>query len=330
ARRIMLAGNLLFAASVALVSLMADQVSFYLIYALIGVTAAIPSSVMFTKVIVGWFDRNRGLFLGIAGGVGNGTGAAIAPIYVHLLIAEFGWRGAFVGIAVAIVLIGFPVLFLFLHDAPRATAAETAGLSGMTFAEVRKTGVFWSIVVAVTLGAGCVTAVFAHVVPMLVDRGISIEIATTVLATFSMVTAAWQTGVGYLLDRIPRPWIAAPFYLATIAGLVLMETSSDFPLLLVAGFLMGLGLGTEYGILPYFLSRYFGLKHYGVISGTVYGVIVLTQGIAPFLMDLVFDVTGTYQLAIATIGAGLIVSAALIANLKPFDVFKQNAPAPAY
>jgi MFS family permease len=325
ARRIMLAGNVMFAASVALVALVPDRPTFYLVYALIGVTAAIPSSVMFTKVIVGWFDRHRGLFLGVAGGVGNGTGAAIAPLYVHLLMSEFGWRGAFVGLALAIVLIGFPVLYLLLHDAPRAAVAQEPADAGMTFSEARRTGVFWSIVAAVTLGAGCVTAVFAHVVPMLMDRGIGIEIATTVLATFSMVTAAWQTGVGYLLDRIPKPWIAAPFYLATIAGLVLLETAEEFSLLLAAGFLMGLGLGTEYGILPYFLSRYFGLRHYGAISGTVYGVIVLTQGIAPFLMDVVFDVTGNYELALATIGAGLLVSATLIARLKPFNVFGNYA-----
>ena len=104
ARRIILGGNLLFALSVALISLTtSNPIHFYLSYALLGVTAAIPSSVMFTKVIAGWFDRNRGFALGFAGGVGNGTGAAIAPIFVAILIAQYGWRGAHIGIALAIV-----------------------------------------------------------------------------------------------------------------------------------------------------------------------------------------------------------------------------------
>ena len=367
ARRIILAGNVLFAGSIASVSLIGGNLMhLYIAYALIGVTAAVPSSAMFTKVIASWFDRNRGLFLGIVGGLGNGTGAALSPVLAHLLISAFGWRGAFQGIALTVLLVGFPVLFLLLWDppqtakpkrarqippprtlaatdrdrAPNGTVApgETRNAkpadpidapdpaAGMTLAEARRTGTFWIILVAIALGAGCMTAVFAHVVPMLEDRGLPRAQATTVLATFSMVTAGWQIGVGYLLDRVPRPWIAAPFYLVAICGLVLLESTSNFPLLLLAGLLLGFGLGTEYGVLPYFISRYFGVKHYGAITGTAYAVVVLTQGITPFLMALVFDLTGSYDLAIAAIGFGLLLGAVLILRLKPFTYVPRMLP----
>ncbi len=128
------------------------------------------------------------------------------------------------------------------------------------------------------------------------------------------MTAVWQVGVGRLIDRIPRPWIAAPFYLAALAGLILFQAAESFSQLMLAGALMGLGLGTEYGVLPYFLSRYFGVRHYGAISGTIYAVIVLAQGLTPFLMDLSFDRTGS----IVVIGSGLIASALLILRLRPF------------
>lgn len=325
ARRIILAGNLLFAASVASVSFTgASHFQFYLAYALIGITAAIPSSVMFTKVIAGWFDKNRGLFLGIVGGLGNGVGAALSPLLVYLLLSHYGWRTAYQGIAVTIIVIGFPVLFLLLHDPAKTDTAanhpNTEDTSGMTLSQARKTGTFWIILAAIALGAGCMTAVFAHVVPMLIDRGLPTAQATTVLATFSMVTAGWQIGVGYMLDRIPRPWIAAPFYIAALLGLILLESVSSYPLLLLSGVLMGLGLGTEYGVLPYFLSRYFGVRHYGSISGTVYAVIVLIQGLTPFLMDLVFDMTGSYDIALMFIGAGLLLGAVLILKLQPFEM----------
>ena len=323
ARPVILTGNVLFAASVASVSLAeASRIQFYSAYALIGITAAIPSSVMFTKVIAGWFDQRRGLFLGIVGGLGNGIGAALSPLFVYALISSYGWRAGFQGIGAAIILIGFPVLYLLLRDPPRGvsrTATEhlekTAGLS---LAEALKTSTFWIILAAIALGAGCMTAIFAHVVPMLLDRGVPARQATTVLATFSLVTAGWQIGMGYMLDRIPRPWIAAPFYLLALAGLILLESTSSYPLLLLSGMLMGLGLGTEYGVLPYFLSRYFGTRHYGAISGSMYGVIVLTQGLTPFLMDLIFDVTGNYDIAIIAICVGLVLGAILITRLLPF------------
>ncbi|MDE0285864.1 MAG: MFS transporter [Gammaproteobacteria bacterium] len=323
ARPVILTGNVLFAASVASVSLVeASRFQFYFVYALIGISAAIPSSVMFTKVIAGWFDRRRGLFLGIAGGLGNGVGAALSPLFVFALISSYGWRAGFQGIGAAIILIGFPVLYLLLRDPPRDVSRSAAEhlekTAGLSLAEALKTPTFWIILAAIALGAGCMTAIFAHVVPMLVDRGIPAGQATTVLAMFSLVTAGWQIGMGYMLDRIPRPWIAAPFYLLALTGLVLLESTSSYPLLLLSAVLMGLGLGTEYGILPYFLSRYFGTRHYGAISGSMYGVIVLTQGLTPFLMDLVFDITGTYDPAIIAICIGLAAGAVLITRLLPF------------
>ena len=360
ARRIILAGNVLFAASIASVSLIgASLTHFYIAYALIGLTAAIPSSAMFTKVVASWFDQNRGLFLGIVGGLGNGAGAALSPVLAHLLISAFGWRGAFQGIALTVLVVGFPVLFLLLWDPPGSTGKDQGGASsgtrehppsvgsgesstvpdttaestgndvaatvapatpagGLTLGEARRTGTFWIILIAIALGAGSMTAIFAHVVPMLEDRGLPRAQATTVLATFSMVTAAWQIGVGYLLDRVPKPWIAAPFYVVALGGLVLLDATSSFPLLLLAGLLLGFGLGTEYGVLPYFISRYFGVKHYGAITGTAYAVVVLTQGVTPFLMALVFDLTGTYDLAVGAIAFGLVLGALLILRLKPF------------
>lgn len=323
ARPVILTGNVLFAASVASVSLVeASRFQFYTAYALIGISAAIPSSVMFTKVIAGWFDQRRGLFLGIVGGLGNGVGAALSPLFVFALISSYGWRAGFQGIGAAIILIGFPVLYLLLRDPPQDTVRSAREAlektQGLTLTEALGTPTFWIIMAAIALGAGCMTAIFAHVVPMLLDRGVPAGQATTVLATFSLVTAGWQIGMGYILDRVPRPWIAAPFYLLALIGLLVLESTSSYPLLLLAGLLMGLGLGTEYGVLPYFLSRYFGTRHYGAISGSMYGVIVLTQGLTPFLMDLVFDATGSYDLAVIVICAGLVAGAILITRLLPF------------
>lgn len=318
ARPVILTGLLLFAASVALVAVVsANPVHFYLTYALLGVTAAIPSSVMYTKVIAGWFNRNRGFALGFVGGVGNGAGAAVAPIFVAVAIASYGWRGAHIVIALVIVAVGLPTLFLLLRDPPTDRAAAAEALEGVTLAEARRTKIFWLILVAVALGAGSMTAVFAHVVPMLVDRDIGMERAVSVLVTFSLVTAAWQVCVGYLLDRFPRPWIAAPFYVIAVAGLVLLETSSSDSLLLLAGVLMGIGLGTEYGVLPYFLSRYFGVRHYGAISGMVYGVVVLTQGVTPFLMDLNYDIDGNYRIAVIVVSIAMLIGAFLMTRLPP-------------
>jgi MFS family permease len=326
ARKIILSGNLFFAASVASVALIdASVFQFYLAFLLIGMASAVHATVMYTKVIASWFDDNRALFLGISGGLGNGIGAVVAPIFAAMLIANYGWRGGYLGIGAAVVLIGFPVLLLLLHDPPGAGSQNPtvapAPEKGLTLTQARKTEAFWIILVAIALVSGVMTAIFAHVVPMLLDRGIPMNQALAVISTFSMVTALWQVGLGFILDRFPRPWIAVPFYLAAVVGLILVESATSYPGLLFAALLLGMGLGTEFGTLPYFISRYFGVRHYGAISGTVYSVIVITQGLAPVLMALTFDFTGSYDLAMIAIGGSLLAGVALILRLPPFGEF---------
>lgn len=327
ARRVIIIGLILFAISVAMVSgVTANRWHYYLTYALLGITAAIPSSVMYTKVIAGWFDSKRGFALGVAGGVGNGVGAAVAPIIVAILIANYGWRGAHQGIALMIVAIGLPTLLLWLRDPPQRRLSENSAAAGVTLSQASKTRTFWIILVAVALGAGCMTAVFSHVVPVLVDRNISMNNAVSILVTFSITTAIWQVCVGYVFDRFPRPWIAAPFYIAAIVGLFLLGTSSNYSTLLLSGVLMGLGLGTEYGVLPYFLSRYFGIRHYGAISGMIYGVVVLAQGVSPFLMDLDYDINGDYRIALIVIAVAVFIGAFLMTRLPTLPKLETSGP----
>lgn len=323
ARAVLIPGMLAYAASLPLIAIAPSNIwGFYGIFTIVGIAAAIPSSAMYTKVIAGWFDETRGFALGIAGGVGNGVGAAISPIIVAALILQFGWRGAFVGIGAIVAFIGLPTLLLLLRDPPHVSAQTLSGEAGMTMREAARTRTFWILLMAIGLGAGCMTAVFAHVVPILVDRGVETADAVTVLVTFSITTALWQMGIGILLDRFPKPWIGAPFYLAAVAGLILLNQSSDQATLLCAGVLMGLGLGTEYGMMPYLLSRYFGVRHYGAILGVAYGAIILFQGITPLLMDLDYDLAGSYENAITVISIAMVLGAFLLTRLKPLPALR--------
>jgi len=324
ARRIILFGNPLFAAALAALALNDGSLGrFYLLFTLVGISAAIPSTVLYTKVVSGWFRRRRGLFLGLSAGVGNGAGATVMPIVAAALIAAFGWRGAYVGLGLIVLLLGFPFLLLLLHDPPVAAAVDDATDAatgpGFSLGQARRTTTFWTILIAIALGAGSMTAVFAHVIPMLLDRGMPMSQATTVLSVLALVAVIWQVTIGHLLDRVRTPRIALPFYLCALVGVLLFQHAATLAELLAAAALMGIGLGTEYGVLPYYISRYFGLPSYGAIYGVIYGTVVLTMGITPFLMDRVFDASGSYDHAIYAIAVALALGGVLIGRLRPYE-----------
>jgi MFS family permease len=318
ARLILIGGNIFFGTSIILLALATSNVVlFYLLFGLVGIAGSIPSTAMFCKVVSNWFDERRGLMLGVSAGLGNGLGATIMPIAAGLMLAPFGWRGAFVGIGLIVILLGAPILLLFLRDAPagRPAAGAIDALEGMSLSQAWRTLPFWLLLIGVGAGAGGMTAVFTHVVPMLTDHHVDLGQATIVIAVFALVTAAWQIGAGHLLDKYRTPRLITPMYGAAILGLVLLQFGHGTISNMSAGVLLGIGLGAEYAALPYFISRYFGLRHYGSITGVIYAVVILVQGITPALMDLGFDHLGSYDVATIVIIAALAIAMILFALL---------------
>lgn len=305
ARPLILGGNLALAVSIALLALTNGNMwLFYLQFGVVGLAGAVCSSPMIAKIVSNWFDARRGLMLGVTAGVGNGVGATVIPIVAGVLLPLLGWRGTYVAIGAIVLLVGFPVLWLWLRDTPTAarSALDAAPvppsalvLEGLTLAEAIRTSRFWVLLVAVASGAGAMTAVFTHVVPMMMDRGFGLGQATGIVVIFALVTAAWQVVTGGLLDKVRSPLLIVPMYVAAIMGLGLLEFGNGGMTMTAAGILLGIGMGAEYAALSYFCSRYFGLRHFGAINSVLYAVVILAQGLTPAAMDLSFDHTGSYD-----------------------------------
>lgn len=314
ARPIILCGNIALGLLVASLSQTTGNIwLFYLQFGLIGLAGATCASPMIAKIVSNWFDARRGLMLGVTAGVGNGVGATMMPVVAGILLPMIGWRATYGAIGAIVLLVGFPIMWLWLHDTPDHVARKPDEpervFEGMTLREAASTGRFWVLLIAVASGAGGMTAVFTHVVPMMTDRGFGLGEATGVVATFALVTAAWQVVTGGLLDRLRTPLLVVPMYAAAMAGLALLQFGQGSLAVTAAGILLGIGMGAEYGALSYFCSRYFGLKHFGSINSVLYAAVILAQGLTPAAMDLSYGATGSYDQAsiaiIAVLGAGM-------------------------
>lgn len=327
ARWLLVAGNLGLAAGIVLVS-RADgtMLDFYWRFAVVGLFGTMSATGMVSKVVSNWFDARRGLMLGITAGVGNGLGATIMPIVAGLVLTAYGWRTGYLVIGLLVALAA-PIMALWLRDAPEAGSDAAPVLAeGMTPGEAARTGAFWLMLVAVAAGAGGMTAVFTHVVPILTGHGVGLGEATGVVATFALVTAGWQVVTGALLDRFRTPRLLLPMYASAMAGMVVLQFSTGSAAILLAGALLGIGMGAEYGALSYFVSRYFGLRHFGTIVGTFYAVVAFIQGAAPALMDVSYDRSGSYLTAMVAILAALALGMVLLALLPHPDRFDRTRP----
>src|SRR5436305_11192429 len=95
----------------------------FLIFAITGVVGGIGTPIPYAAVITQWFDRQRGLALGI-GIAGVALGVAIVPQLAAALIAAFGWRTAYLGLGIAILVIAFIPVAVFLREPPEVSQAQ--------------------------------------------------------------------------------------------------------------------------------------------------------------------------------------------------------------
>ncbi|RKF23567.1 MFS transporter [Altericroceibacterium spongiae] len=323
-RRMILFGNLLFALSVAALAFTNGSLPlFYATFLAIGIFGGLPSTAIFSKLVAEWFRDNRGTALGISAGIGNGIGAVCLPIIAALLVAHAGWRIGYLGIALMIAGIGTPIYFLFLHDAPgfgeKTEEQEGDGtdpVGGLSIAEAARKSSFWLIMLAIASGGGISTAILSHVVPIVGDRGFGLATGTAVVSVFALVASLWQIVTGRLLDRSSGPRIVVPMYALAILGLFLLEYGASSPFLIAGGICLGIALGCQFGSLPFFIARYFGLRHFGAILGVMYSAVIAAQGTTPVLLDMAFDRYQTYRPAIL-IAMVVIAAGSLLLLLLP-------------
>lgn len=321
ARRTLLAGVTGLAVSITALSLTSGSlIQFYATFAAIAVFGAMAGTPIFQKVIADWFDHNRGTALGVSAGGGNGLGSVVLPVLAAVLVQSWGWRSGYLGISAFMLIVALPLLWLLLRDRSASGQGDAmAERDGMTLSEATHTPAFWLVLIALAAGAGGTTAVFSHVVPILSDRGFSVATGTAVVSVFALVTSGWQIATGRIMDRIQTPRVAVPMYLMAVVGLVLLETGQGMAMLVTGGALLGIGLGGQFGALPYFVARYFGVRHFGSIIGAMYSAVIAAQGTTPILLDAIYDAHHTYRPALVGVGGALLAGALLLMLLPRYS-----------
>jgi MFS family permease len=87
----------------------ASLLGFYLLWILLGALGGGSTPVTWTRAVNAWFVYNRGLALALTL-MGTGLTAAFLPSFATWLIEQYGWRQAFLGIAVLPLLVALPVV----------------------------------------------------------------------------------------------------------------------------------------------------------------------------------------------------------------------------
>lgn len=293
------------------------------LFALSGLTALGLTAVPFARSVSLWFEERRGLALGIAI-AGQGFGVAVLPQAVGRVIANSGWRTAYVAYGAAILVIALLPVAIFLREPSKPArvgndiAAARPELTGVSAGEALTSWRFWAMAVAFFFGVVAVNGTASHMVALLADRGMTMPDAIRSITAVGMAAIIGRLVCGWLLDRLSSTQVALIFFGVPVLGIQLIASGGGGALVFVGAALLGFSIGGEVDMLAFFAGRYFGMKAFGRIYGLMFALFSVGSGVGPFMSGVAFDALHSYVVVFAVFQVLLVVGLLLVSRLGPY------------
>jgi sugar phosphate permease len=293
-----------------------------------------PGALVTSVPVTKWFVRNRGRALAFAS-IGTPLGGLVFVPLTQVLIDQFGWRWAWIILAIIGAGSIVPLALLFVRRQPedlgllpdggagRPRAAPSANASqrrregsrpderSWTRQEARRSGTFWRLVFVFSMVQLATNSVGVHRIPDFTDRGFDPRLIALATALDAGCAGLSSFSSGLLVQRFPPRLIGAGGFLllALASGLTILASST--PAMFLAMMTFGLGIGVGLLLQSFIWADYFGRQHLGSIRGAVTPITLLVGGIGAPLSGYVRDLTGSY-LAVWQAAIGMMLLGALI------------------
>jgi cyanate permease len=170
-----------------------------------------------------------------------------------------------------------------------------------------------------------------HQIPFYESVGVDRSVAALLVTIMAAGGIFARLTFGFFVDRFQRVEIAAMgllTFLTTAFVVLLINSTAPGITLFLIFWIIGSGGGPL--LEPLLLTRSFGLKHFATILGTLGVVETIGIVLSPTLTGLIFDSTGSYDLALAMLAASLAAAFVLFyfASRQPHPVDAMQAPKP--
>jgi MFS family permease len=294
------------------------------IFFLMGTLGAAANSLPFMMAISSWFDKWRGLAIGMTM-AGSGLGYAAVPPLLEFVNSKYGWHYGYFVLAAIILFFAIPIVVLLFCNKPAEMGLLADGKIEVTKNEAESTRIetgfsryqaihslnFWVLVLIFALLAFCLFGLLIHIVPMLVDRGMTSQSAAKVAGLVGITILCVRIPIGFFMDRFFAPHVALVCFLLSAVGMLIFAFGAAGTFVYIAAVLVGFSIGAEIDLLAFMAGRYFGLKNFGQIYGLLFSSMMLGVSLGPVAFGYCFDTTGNYT-AILYVGCGLLIAASLV------------------
>jgi MFS family permease len=266
-----------------------------------------------------WFHTRLGTATGLKN-FGAAAGLSVMPVLASWAIHHFGWRSAFAILGVMVWVSMLPLLAIFFRNrpeevgqrpdgraAPRSSTSDAAAANlkvqtelpdSLTLSSAMRTRTYWIMAILNFFRGTAWAGVAFHFVRIFKIGGLTEQHAAVSLSVMLVCMAVTPLIAGVLADRFRLNVLMSAACAMVGAGLVLAIYVG--PMWTVSGFVIvyALGQGLADVAANTAWPRYFGLRHLGKIRGTATAGLVAGSSIGPYLMGVVYDRCGDFDVAL--------------------------------
>jgi MFS family permease len=221
-RRIILPSILIFAVALGSLSRLGPRIGqFYLTFFVLGLVANGTAQFAYTRTVLTWFHRRRGLALALLL-TGSGVGSILIPPVTQWTIQHHGWRDGYLLLG-GIALLGFPLTAMLVRNRPETILIRADDRSaGMTVSSALRTAAFWILACITILSAFSENGLVTNLAAILTQRGLTTQTAALALSVRGGSGIIGRLFVGILIDRLSPQRIQTFVLILSAAGTLVL------------------------------------------------------------------------------------------------------------
>jgi MFS family permease len=258
-----------------------------------------------------WFAANRALASGIAV-AGIGAGNIAGPLLAAWWIGLYGWRGAYVAMALFVLILGAVAALLIK---PKENVSTRTSLAGVPLSLALKTKPFWLLYASLVFSCVGLFVPMVHLGPYAQDLGYTQAQGVTLVSLIGLGSLLGRFTVGPFADRLGRRPSLAAMYAGLGAMLLVWWVASAWWLLALFATVFGMFYGAYVALLPTIVMDLYGARSVSGIIGCLYTGAGVGTLVGPWLAGRAYDALGAYDLPIAAGAALSFLAAACVAVL---------------
>ena len=297
-----------------------------------GSLSLIPGS-----LVPQWFDKNRALAISFLA-FGNMIGNMIVPAFNTYMINKFGWRVAWQGWSILLLIVFVPLMALFIINKPEDIGLlpdnqkvkdkeefdnelEKMTKESFNLSEALQTKEFWFVGIISMLAPMISTGMMFHFFSIMKTKNIDSTATAVIIGLIAIPGFFMPVLASTIVDKFRSRYILAVTSSLIALDLLFMLLVDSIFKASVFIILYGLITNLQNVTINVIWVKYFGRLYLGSIRGatTVFMVIGSAFGTVPF--GLSYDITGSYNpvfLAMAIFAfLGTLLSLSIRKPVKP-------------